>query len=137
MKNILCKLKLEEYIFGNTEFWIRGLAFARQALYHLSHTFSLSFFILVIFQTGSLGTPSSHLLPPTQLGWQVHTHHTQCIGRDGVWLTFCLSWPQTLILPISASRVSGISGVSNHTQLEEYFLNVIKYLSSNTTQYYT
>jgi hypothetical protein len=29
--------------------------------------------------------------------------------------TFCLSWPWTTILPISASLVAGITGVSHHT----------------------
>jgi hypothetical protein len=41
-------------------------------------------------------------------------HHTRLTGWDGVSLTFCQSWPQTVIFPISTSWVPGITGVHNH-----------------------
>jgi hypothetical protein len=43
-----------------------------------------------------------------------HTYSSFCSGYfgDGVSRTICLGWPQTLILPISASQVAKITCVS-------------------------
>jgi hypothetical protein len=40
----------------------------------------------------------------------------------GISLTFCPNWPQTAILPISASQVAGITIMSHYAQLSECFL---------------
>jgi hypothetical protein len=37
------------------------------------------------------------------LGMTGVVHHTQLIGWDGVSLTFCSSWSETMILPNSTS----------------------------------
>jgi hypothetical protein len=50
------------------------------------------------------------------------------IGWDVVLRTFCLSWPWTLILLISASWVAGITGMSHHTQSQSSFKNTHMYL---------
>jgi hypothetical protein len=41
-------------------------------------------------------------------------HHTRVIGWDGFPLTFCLGWPWTTILLISASWVDRFKDVSHH-----------------------
>jgi hypothetical protein len=38
---------------------------------------------------------------------------TQLICWEKALLTFCLDWPQTMILQISASQVAGITGMSH------------------------
>jgi hypothetical protein len=43
----------------------------------------------------------------------------------GVSITFCPNWPQTTVLPISASRVSGITGMCYHTWLGFFFCFVL------------
>jgi hypothetical protein len=51
-------------------------------------------------------------------------HHALLIGWDGVLTNFfCLSWLQTVILPISVSQGAGITGMSHHTQPEYVFFN--------------
>jgi hypothetical protein len=51
----------------------------------------------------------------------VQTASPFCPGYfgDGVSQTICLGWPQTSILPISASQVARITGRSLHTQLDQ------------------
>jgi hypothetical protein len=49
------------------------------------------------------------------LEWQECTNTPAFIGWDGVSLTFCLGWPQTMIFLISASQVAGITGANHHT----------------------
>jgi hypothetical protein len=40
----------------------------------------------------------------------------ELICSNGVLLTFCLGWPQTVILLLSASQVVGIIDMHHHTQ---------------------
>jgi hypothetical protein len=40
-------------------------------------------------------------------------HCARLIYWDNILLTFCLDWPQTVILLLSASQVAGITGVSH------------------------
>jgi hypothetical protein len=52
---------------------------------------------------------------------------TQLVCWDAVSLTFCLSWPQTSILLISASWVATIKGMSHHTWpfIDTFYLAVL------------
>jgi hypothetical protein len=43
-------------------------------------------------------------------------HHSQLVCWDGISWTFCLGWPWTTALPISASQGARIADVSHHTQ---------------------
>jgi hypothetical protein len=48
-------------------------------------------------------------------------HHTWLLfGWDGISQTFCLDWPRTVILWISASWVARITGMSHCAQLENF-----------------
>jgi hypothetical protein len=38
------------------------------------------------------------------------------IGWDEVSWTFCLDWPQTVVLPVSTSQVGRFTGLSYHAQ---------------------
>jgi hypothetical protein len=61
--------------------------------------------------------------PPTyasHIAWTTVVRH---VGCDGVFLIFCLVWPGTAILPISASHIAGIIAMSHCTQLLEIFLD--------------
>jgi hypothetical protein len=50
-------------------------------------------------------------------------HHGQLLIENGVSRTFCLGWPVTAALLISASQVAGITGVSHQClALFFYFL---------------
>jgi hypothetical protein len=44
------------------------------------------------------------------------------IGWEGVLKPFCLGWPQTTILPMSASQVTGIAGMSYQGPVSHLFL---------------
>jgi hypothetical protein len=111
----------KDNFFGNARVWTQGLAFARQALYHLSHDPN-HFLLSVIFYIGSY-TFYSELVsdhdPHTyasHIAWIIEmTHHALLVCWDGVSLTFCLSWPRTMIFPISTSQVAGITGMYHHT----------------------
>jgi hypothetical protein len=39
---------------------------------------------------------------------------------------FCLGWPQTMILLISASQVAKITGLSHHVRLHSFLLSEFK-----------
>jgi hypothetical protein len=43
--------------------------------------------------------------------------HAQIIGWDGISRTFCLGWPQTMILLISTCQVATITGMNHRAQL--------------------
>jgi hypothetical protein len=43
--------------------------------------------------------------------------------EDGVMRTLCPGWPQTAILPISASHTAKITGMSLHLQAEMFCLH--------------
>jgi hypothetical protein len=45
------------------------------------------------------------------------SHCAQLLIEMGVSITVCLGWSQTMILPISASQVAGITGMSHHDPL--------------------
>jgi hypothetical protein len=42
--------------------------------------------------------------------------------------TICLGWPRTTVLPISASQVARITGVSTSTRITPYSLSIFFYL---------
>jgi hypothetical protein len=109
-------------LFDSTGLWTQGLTLARQAIYHWSHSLPPS--ALVIFFGWGIG--SCTVLPGAGLGWQSSYLCFLCVGTsglhhltwlvcwDGVPLTFCLDWPWTMILLISASPVAGIIGMHHH-----------------------
>jgi hypothetical protein len=109
------------YYFGSTASWTQRLPLARQDLYRLRHVPSPFFFSLFLHRV-------SHFLPRASLQ-HLHTytsciphitdvnHHAWVIYWDGVSLTFCVGWPWTLIILISASWVVGITGVSHHISI--------------------
>jgi hypothetical protein len=45
---------------------------------------------------------------------QMHTTMPSLLTEMGISLTFYPGWPQTTILPMSASRVAGITGTSHN-----------------------
>jgi hypothetical protein len=53
-----------------------------------------------------------------------HASSPFCSGyfEDGAWRTICLSWPQTWILPISASQVIRITGMSHQCPADQNYL---------------
>jgi hypothetical protein len=82
------------------------------------------------------GTMTSYLSLLSSLGWQVCMSLSPAIGWDGGWgrpLDLCLNWPQTLILPISASQVAKNSLLRYHSYLpfsrtlHKGWLNSIEY----------
>jgi hypothetical protein len=89
-----------------------GLALAKQALYHLSHTpspFAFSFFFiqgLVLFSLAGLRPGSSYLHLPSSWNNQHVPWHPPCFWNRA---------PGTMII-LSASRVSRIRDVHCHTQ---------------------
>jgi hypothetical protein len=111
---------INSFVGGGSGVWTQGFVLAR--LYHFSYTSNtFCFGYLVIFETGSmfmhqLDGPQSYLcflhsldgrcvLPCPTFYWAFYW--------DGVSCTFCPDWPQTAILPISASWVVRISGLSH------------------------
>jgi hypothetical protein len=83
---------------------------------------TLTLFALVKFQEASLifaqGSPQtwSYLLWPC-----IPPHRAYWLGW-GLTKLFSLSWPQRMILPISACRVAEITGVSYHVSLKQFFM---------------
>jgi hypothetical protein len=80
-----------------------------------------TFLLWTIFQLRShifcLGQPQTAILlpvPPVLLGLQLCTIMSSLFVEMGILLTFCLSWPQILILPISVSQTAGITSVCHH-----------------------
>jgi hypothetical protein len=93
-----------------------GLSLARQVPYHLSQVPSP--FALIISQIGScvfawvsLDSDPSICLSHTE--GIIGMHSVPGLIDKGVSLTFCHGWPQNTILPISASRVAGMTGMSH------------------------
>jgi hypothetical protein len=85
--------------------------------------------LLSIFQIGS------HIFCPRPAWTTIHLpmashiaeitgayNHTQLIGWYGASLTSSLDWARTMILPISASWVAGITGVYHHAWPTVLFL---------------
>jgi hypothetical protein len=81
--------------------YIRALSFKRS----FSFLFCLFFCVLVWTQGFALATKILYHLS--------HTSSPLCSGYfgDGVLGTICLGWPQTTILPISASQISRNTGI--------------------------
>jgi hypothetical protein len=121
---------MDFYGGGITGVGIQGLALARVALYPLSHSPNL-FFALVILQIGScvfaqdwwqteillpMGPWVADWDPPAYcpLGTLEYRLAHHCTTTSGLFVEmwfhslFCLCWHQTMILPVSASRVAGI-----------------------------
>jgi hypothetical protein len=98
---------------------------------------------LVIVQTGSHASAQFDLDHDSPIyafqvaGMTSTCHHTQLfIGWYEVSLTFCLGWPQTMILIISTSQVARITCVSLHAQptcsfpwfIQNFQFNIREYL---------
>jgi hypothetical protein len=91
----------------------------------------LALLALVIFQVGSCSyaqvcldlSPSIYTSHAAE-SIVVYCHTQIFIGRDGVLLTFCQDWSQTLIPLISTSRVARITGVSHPAWPHPYFLHL-------------
>jgi hypothetical protein len=109
---------------GSIAVWIQSLVLVRQALYHLSRV------ALAIFQIGS------HVHAQVDQDYDpVYTSHIAawqcalpCPTFD--WLKwsladFCLRWPQTSVLPVSASWVDRIAGMSYHAQINPFLIEDI------------
>jgi hypothetical protein len=100
------------FFFGvDTGLWTHGFTFARQFLYHFNHSsspFCSGYFwgrvSLFVHRCWDNRLP----LPcPTLFHWNVVSH-----------TFFCLSWPRTVILLISASHIAKITHVSHWYQLD-------------------
>jgi hypothetical protein len=70
---------------------------------------------ILIFHPGpALDCSLPTFLPGSWYYRHVSSHPaTQLICWEKALLTFCLDWPQTMILQISASQVAGITGMSH------------------------
>jgi hypothetical protein len=92
-------------------------------------TTMLSFYLLrlgwgsheLFIAQADLKLQSSRSQPPVLFGTAGMPLHP-AIGWDWVSQTFCSGWPQTLILPISASQVIRITGVSHECPALSTFL---------------
>jgi hypothetical protein len=99
------------FFFCGTGVWAQVFALARQAIYHLHHTSSpfcsgYSGDRKLLFAQTSLDsyTPILCFLP--SLEWQVHTITLSLFSsRWESHKLFCLGWPETVILLISASSI--------------------------------
>jgi hypothetical protein len=100
----------------------------RQALYHLSLTsiplcFGLFFTEVLKFlpMLGLDDAGSSYLCLPHSWNYRSKPPYpVWFFCSDDFFLNLSLGWPQTVILPISASRVAGITDVSYHEQPRMY-----------------
>jgi hypothetical protein len=104
------------------EFEFRASHLLSRYSYQLSHTPSP--FALVTFQVRfQISCPrlawdqTTVLLPTASHIAGVVGACLQLVCWDEDLLTFCLDWPWTVILPVSASLVARITGVSHHIQL--------------------
>jgi hypothetical protein len=102
---------------GSSGVWAQGLALARQVPYHLSH-------VIIPFCFGCFWDRVSHLC----LGIMDHSSvdrsvplHPAFIGWHGASQTFCLGWPWTAVLLISASQVARVIGLSHHAWPQIHF----------------
>jgi hypothetical protein len=98
-------------------------------------------FALVIFEIGScfMPQPTWDLDPPIYAfhiagvtGGVPTTSSFYWLRWGGVLWMFCLGWPQTLIILISASQVSRIKGVNHHTWLPFFFFYNLKIIKTWT-----
>jgi hypothetical protein len=84
-------------------------------LSRLPSPFCFRLFFRYGFAYFAWGQPLTIVLLPTAswIAWD-HRHepHPWLVGWGGVLLTFCLAWLRTMILPVSASWVAGIVGMS-------------------------
>jgi hypothetical protein len=100
-------------------------ALARQVLYYLNHIFSPVCFSYFSNSVQHFCVRSaSDWNPPTNASCIARTtgvhHHAQLVGWGGGSLTFCLCWPQTMILLTSTSRVTGITVMSHSSVFWAY-----------------
>jgi hypothetical protein len=87
----------------------------KQALYHLSHTSSSGHF----FVTWTTILLFAFLCA---ISVMICTHqHTQLLVEMKSPKLFCLGWPQITILPISASQVARITGLSHWFLAKDIF----------------
>jgi hypothetical protein len=118
--------------------WNQDLAFARQVLYHMSHTRTL--FALVIFHIGSCifarsrpGTTILLFITPHSWSYQPKAPKL-VICWDGVLVTFCLGWSWMVIIMISAAGVPGIAGVSHYYWSYHTILDIEDHTTFKTKQ---
>jgi hypothetical protein len=112
----LLEVSIYLLIFDWTGVWTWGsilkLGLYRQLLYHMSHTsqalFCFCYFLRsgFMFLTGLVADCNSPINVSCVAGVTDMHHHSYFVGWDGSSLTFCLSWPQTMILLVSASQAS-------------------------------
>jgi hypothetical protein len=90
------------------------------AIYHLRHTSSLLALVILEIQSCVLHRQawSTILFCAFHHCWDDSwAHLCPAVGLDGILWTICLSWPETLILPVSAFQVARIIGLHYGTQL--------------------
>jgi hypothetical protein len=112
--------------FCGTRVWTQGFTLEKQALYCLSHTSSLFCFFFFSFSTRD----------QTRVLYMLGKHFTTepCPGYFGMGLTelFCLGWPWTEILPISASQVPRIAEPQARVYIFKLSIDITKLLFKNT-----
>jgi hypothetical protein len=107
-------------VFGDTGVWIQDFALARQVLHSLICTSRL--FYSGYLKIGSCFWPRPAWALITIAGMVGVGHYTQLLLYcDGVSRTFFLGQSGTLILPISASWVARITGMSHQCPAQHIF----------------
>jgi hypothetical protein len=117
--------------FWGAVLWFEFRASHLQGRHSTTWATLLPHFALVILEIGS------HFLP--RLAWTTillfHTIHHHWYDRyipshaaflhwdAGIMNFFCLGWPWTLILQISASKIDRITGISHQCLTEKYYFN--------------
>jgi hypothetical protein len=81
--------------------------------------------VLHFFDQAGLDSDPSTCAFHVAHGWQAHTPHDWLDGWDGISLTFFLGFPQTTVLLICTSKVTGITGVSHRAwPYVQYFFHL-------------
>jgi hypothetical protein len=115
-------------VFDGIRVWTQGFVLTRQVLYHLNHL--QSFCSGYLWDRVSLlcldkpGLWSSYLCFLLKLEFQCVLPHPPFSVEMESWKLFCLGWPRSAILLISASSVAGITDMSHCT----WSLNIFKFL---------
>jgi hypothetical protein len=94
--------------------WTQTLILVQVLLRHPFSPFGFNLEIVLLFALASLDSGLLFVLP-CGAGMTGQCHQAQPLFEMGISWTFYLSWTQTAVLPISASQVARITGVSQCT----------------------